>query len=171
MKSTKIQQLTRTALLLALCIASQYLIKNQYITGSIVNAILILATLVAGLYGGLAIAVLSPVFAFLTGLAPAVPPLIAIIALGNAIMVLSVHFFKGKKLPLGLVAGSICKAGFLFLATRYVLFTLFASMLKPKQVENITIMFSYPQIITAAIGSVLAFGVYMVLKKTLLKKA
>ena len=174
MKATKIQQLTRTALLLALCIATQYLIKDQYITGSVVNAILILTTLFVGLPWGLSIAVISPVFAMLAGVAPvmvAVPLLMVFVALGNAIMVLSVNFLKGKKLPVGLVLGTICKGGFLFLTSRYIILTFFAESLKGPQQDAIRLMFATPQFITAAIGSALAFSIYMILKNTLLKKS
>lgn len=56
--------LCRTALLLALCIASQFF-KNLsvYITGSVVNAVLLLATLSCGVWSGAALRVIAPLTA------------------------------------------------------------------------------------------------------------
>ena len=63
-KSVKI--LCRTAVLLALCIASQFL-KNLsvYLTGSIINAILVIATLSCGFWSGIAISLVTPVTSWL----------------------------------------------------------------------------------------------------------
>ena len=59
------KQLVQTALLLAICIASQYF-KNLsvYITGPIVNLTIILAVLSVGLWSGLLLSIIAPVTAF-----------------------------------------------------------------------------------------------------------
>lgn len=95
-----IRLLCRTALLLALCIASQFL-KNTsvYITGSIVNAILILATLSCGLLSGAVISVIAPLTSWwITGspLISALPLLLPCIMLGNLLLIAFVWVFSSK---------------------------------------------------------------------------
>lgn len=97
MKKMNVRLLCRTAILLALCIASQ-LFKNTsiYITGSIVNAILILATLSCGFLSGGIIALIAPFTAWLiTGNAAmsAIPLIPIAIAAGNLVLVLLIWFF------------------------------------------------------------------------------
>lgn len=92
-----IRILCRTALLLALCIASQFL-KNTsvYITGSIINAILIITVLSCGLLSGVILSVLTPLTSWLiTGspLMSAIPLLMPSIMLGNIILVVFVWLF------------------------------------------------------------------------------
>ncbi|MBE6928162.1 MAG: hypothetical protein E7467_06725 [Ruminococcaceae bacterium] len=98
--------LVRTALLLALCIASQFL-KNAspYITGSIVNTILILATLSCGLLSGCIISVIAPLTSWLITGSPimaAYPAIVPCIMIGNLILVVCVWLFASwlkKKMP------------------------------------------------------------------------
>lgn len=65
------KHLVQTALLLAICIASQYF-KNLsvYITGPIVNATIIIAVLSVGLFSGLLLSIIAPITAFFL---PALP--------------------------------------------------------------------------------------------------
>ena len=73
----KIRKLTYTGLLLALLICLQWAgsqiptpLVKQLITGTMVNCILAVTVLLVGKPSALAIALLSPVFAFLLGIAP-----------------------------------------------------------------------------------------------------
>ena len=68
------KQLVQTALLLAICIASQYF-KNLsvYITGPIVNLTIILAVLSVGLWSGLLLSIIAPVTAFFFTGSPIIP--------------------------------------------------------------------------------------------------
>lgn len=61
----KTRQITVTAIMLAICIASQFF-KNLsvYITGPIINAALILTVLYAGLACGIILSIITPVTAF-----------------------------------------------------------------------------------------------------------
>ena len=87
--STGLKTLCRTAIFLALLIAVQFVTRSmgQYVTGSLVNLVLIAAALMCGLWGGLAVAVLSPFCAFLIGIGPAFPQIVPAVALGNAVLV------------------------------------------------------------------------------------
>lgn len=89
--------LCRTALLLALCIASQFL-KNTsvYITGSIVNAILIISTLSCGFLSAAAISVIAPLTSWwITGspIMSAYPVIVPLVMISNLIIVACVWLF------------------------------------------------------------------------------
>ena len=59
----KIRFITETAVLLALLVSLQALTKpmGQWVTGSCVNAVLAVTVLVAGVYSGITVAIISPV--------------------------------------------------------------------------------------------------------------
>ena len=88
----RILWITRTAVMMALLIALQWATSGlgQFVTGSCVNAVQVVATLVGGLWSGVAVALLSPLCAFLLGIGPKLIQLIPAIALGNAVLVLLV---------------------------------------------------------------------------------
>ena len=70
-KQTLTKQIAITAIMLAICIASQFL-KNLsvYITGPIVNLCIILTVMTAGLVWGSVLAIITPVTAFLIAASP-----------------------------------------------------------------------------------------------------
>lgn len=92
----KIRWITETALLLALLIVLQAVTKGfgQFVTGSCVNGVLGIAVLLAGMGSGITIAVLSPVLAFLLGIAPQVVTVPAIMV-GNTVFVLLLRLITG----------------------------------------------------------------------------
>lgn len=170
------KQIARTGILLALCIVSQFF-KNLsvYLTGPIINAVLIIAVLSVGLSCGLLIAVITPVTAYLIAPSPiiaSIPPVMVMIMLGNCILVLCVWLFYTKfkfsgKLIAGLLTGSALKACFMTAAVTGILFSVFGEALKPQQIAMGKIMFSTTQLITALTGSLLAFLIWLPLKKFL----
>ena len=84
----KILWITETAVLLALLIVLQWVTKplGQFVTGSCVNAVLAVAALMVGLSSGLAVALVSPVCAYLLGIAPNLVAVPAIMV-GNTVFV------------------------------------------------------------------------------------
>jgi len=171
---TSTRQLTLTALLLALILGvQQFRLISQFITGPLVNAILIMAALLAGLAGGLSIAALSPVLAFLIAPSPvhqAVPQMIPLVVLGNAALVLCVWLGKKywpKAWPAGVAAGALLKPLVLFLGVRFVILPFFAAGQPERIIGALNTMFSSNQFITAAIGGALACIVYRALPKKL----
>ena len=93
----KIRWITETAVMLALLVSLQALTKpmGQLVTGSCVNAVLAVTVLVAGLYSGLTVAVISPILAYIWGIAPQILTVPAIMA-GNTVYVLILFFLAGK---------------------------------------------------------------------------
>lgn len=169
------KKLVQTALLLALCIVFQCLKGfSVFITGSLVNAVLVIATLSTGLYSGLIIAVIAPVAAFFLGATPVlnlIPWMIPVIMAGNSILVLFTWLFKDHHLIPGLLAGSVCKAVFLWLTVWYVILPLFGNNIpearRAVMIPAVKTTFSVTQLITALIGSTIAFAVWKPLQKYL----
>lgn len=177
------KQLVQTALLLAICIASQYF-KNLsvYITGPIVNTTIIIAVLAVGLWSGLLISIIAPVTAFFFTGSPimaAIPLMFPVIMAGNAILALSVWYFQDKqsfkwRLPVGLAIGSVLKATFMGIVVVLIILPIFGQNIaeklsKPEALSLVLagakVTFSITQLITALIGSALAYIVWIPLKK------
>jgi hypothetical protein len=166
------KQITTTAVLLAICIVSQFF-KNTsvYITGPIINACLIIAALGAGMACGIILSVITPVTSFLITGSPimsAIPAIIPCVMIGNIILVVAVSLIAKKiKGNAGLIAGSIVKALFMGVVIALVLIpSLLPEAMVPKMAVFQT-TFSVTQLITAAIGSVLAFVIWIPLKKVI----
>ena len=181
-KAALTKQIAISAILLAICIASQFLKSlSVYITGPIVNLCLILAVMMAGLMWGVILALITPVTAFIIAAAPvmtAVPGIIPLIMLGNVVLVVMVHFFvkpavKDAKIPvsvrsvIGAILSSVAKGAVMGLTISLWLLPTFipeASPLRDKM-PVFQKMFSITQLITALIGFVYFFIVWIPLKK------
>ena len=170
------KQITTTAILLAICIVSQFF-KNLsvYITGPIINACLILAVLSVGMVCAIILAVITPVTAFFISGSPimaAIPAILPCVMIGNVILVLGVGLIMKKVkgnggLIAGMAAGSVLKALFMGVFLSLILIpNLIPEAMVPKMgVFQMT--FSLTQLITAVIGSVYAFIIWIPLKKVM----
>ncbi len=160
----KTKQLVFTALLLAMCIVFQSLKGvSVYLTGSAVNALLVMATLAAGTSSGVMIALLTPVIAYFMGQTPIlqlVPIMVFVIMLGNLTLVLLVSRGRKEKLMAWLALGAILKAVVLWLLVWYGVLPLFGAAVPEKMVGVVKTSFSITQFITAAIGCVIAFVIH-----------
>jgi len=174
MKHTPAYILARTAVLLALVVGVQQLkTVSQFITGPVVNAILIIAVLSSGLFSGLAISVLSPVFALLINPMPImtiVPQMAVAIMLGHAVLALAVYVLKDTSLVIGLGVGALAKAGVLWAGVAYAVVPLFGQALSDNQRVMLTAMFSYNQLITAAAGGAIAYLAWLKLRKIIARR-
>ncbi len=175
----KVRWITETAVLLALLVCLQAVTKSfgQIVTGSCVNAVLAVAAMVAGMSSGLTIAVISPVLAYLLGIAPQLVTVPAIMA-GNAVFVVLLSAIAGKNKALGAQAAGWLLAAVAKFATLYVLVVkvicgiasaplLRSGTLKPPMLEKLPAMFALPQLITALIGGAIALAITPVLRKAL----
>lgn len=165
-----IRRVTRTAVLLALLISLQFITKplGQLVTGSCVNLVLGVSVLIGGVWCGAAVALLSPLFAFLLGVGPAFPQLVPMIAAGNTVFVLLLHFLRqdaALRRWLAVISGAVGK--FLTLYLLIVKLTLPLLGLPEKQTAMLTASFAWPQLLTALIGGVLAVLICPVLKKAI----
>ncbi|MDD4189210.1 MAG: ECF transporter S component [Eubacteriales bacterium] len=174
-KMSKTQFITRTAILLALTLVFQYLGRfvplgpnSNFVVGPLVNACLLVAGAMVGLGGAAIISVLAPLFAALTNTTATAPFVLLFspfIALGNFVFVLFFVLFrkKGKAAAiLGTGIGAVIK--FLILYGGVILMLGVKKMPAPAATA-LTFMFSWPQLVTAAIGAVIAFAVIGALER------
>lgn len=171
----KTKQITTTALLLALCIASQFL-KNTsvYITGPIINCILIIAAVFCGLLSGAILSIVTPLTSWLiTGspLMSAIPAIVPCIMAGNFLLVLMVWLFICKKsgnkdLLCGILAGSLIKSAFMGLTISLLILPLLgpSTALPAPALAAARITFSLTQLITALIGGAIALVIVPTLR-------
>ena len=168
----RILWVTETAVMLALLIVLQWATKplGQIVTGSCVNAVLVAAVLLGGLWCGLTVAVISPFCAFLLGIGPQLIAIIPAIALGNGVLVLVLHFVYGKTVwrrALAWLGAAVGKSAALYLVVVQLLCHVLP--LKQPQIDTFTAMFSAPQLVTALIGGGLVLLIMPALKKALNK--
>ena len=177
----KIRWITETAIMLALLVTLQALTKGfgQLVTGSFVNAVLAVSVLLGGLGCGVTVALVSPVLAYLLGIAPMILTVPAIMV-GNAVYVVLLHLIAGKRTGIlprviawivaaaakfaalyGIVVGLIC--GVLSESL------LAAGTMKAPMLKALPVTFSWPQLITALIGGAVALLIVPVLRKALHK--
>ena len=176
------KEIATTGILLAICIISQFFKNlNIFITGPIINACIVLAVILANVYCGLILSVLTPITAYIIAASPvmsAVPLLIPFIMLGNCVLALSVHFLMKKdfvKSPKGFVCiksmifGVICsaaKGAFMGLTISLWLLPTFIPVESPlrNKLPVFQTTFSLYQFITACIGFVYVFLVCAALR-------
>ena len=157
----KIRWITETAIMLALLITLQVLTKpmGQLVTG---------------------VALISPVLAYLLGIAPQILTVPAIMV-GNTVYVVALHFIAGKdsKKLLRQITAWLCAAAAKFAALYAIVVWLICGVLsqsllasgamKPPMLKLLPATFSWPQLFTALIGGAVALLIVPVLRKALRK--
>ncbi|MCX6789799.1 MAG: iron hydrogenase [Candidatus Gribaldobacteria bacterium] len=142
------------------------LLHSQLITGTIVNAVLFLATATLGWTPAIAIGALPSLVAAMAGTLPSpLIPMIPFIITGNIILVMTLKgteflsprkelgSFRASSFFLGAISASILKFLFLYATSA----TLFQFILPQKLAPQIAAMMSWPQLTTALLGGLLAF--------------
>ena len=183
----KVRTITETAVMLALLVAMQAVTKplGQLVTGSCVNAVLAITALLVGMRGGIAVALMSPVFAFLFGIAPNFITVLPIM-IGNTCFVILLRLIAGRnhkplwRQPVAVAAAACVKFAVLYLLVVKLICGVAADTLLGKKLGNIVVlappmlkllpsMFAWPQLFTALIGGGVALLITPVLRKALHK--
>ena len=186
----KILWITQTAVMLALLVTLQWVgsfipeqMTKQLITGTMVNCVLAVTVLLAGLGSGIAVALVSPVCAFVLGIAPNIVTVLPIMA-GNCCYVVLLHLIAGKARKLGWrqPAALIAAAGVKFAVLYLLVVELICGpaadallgrtlgdtvVLAPKMLTVLPTMFTWPQLITALTGGALALALLPLLRRAL----
>ena len=186
----KIRWITETAVMLALLICLQWVgsfipvqMTKQLVTGTCVNAVLAITVLFVGMSSGITVAVISPVCAFLFGIAPNFIT-VAPIMVGNVCFVVLLKLIVGKtfkpiwRQPLALAAAAVTKFGVLYILVVKVICGVASGSLLGKKLGDIVVlappmlkmlpaMFTWPQLITALIGGAVALLIVPALRKAL----
>ena len=188
----KLRTLTKTALLLAMLICLQWVgslipeqLTKQLVTGTLVNCVLAVTALLVGYSGAVTVALISPVCAFLLGIAPNFVTVLPIM-LGNVCFVVLLHLLAGKarkwswRQPVALVSAAGVKFAVLYLLVVKVICGVASGALLGKKLGSVVVlappmlkmlptMFAWPQLFTALIGGALALLIAPVLRKALHK--
>ena len=186
----KVRWITETAAMLALLICLQWLgsfvpeqLTKQLITGTLVNCVLAVTVLAVGMRGGIVVAVASPICAFLLNIAPNFVTVLPIM-LGNVSYVVLLRLMLRKdsktawKKPVAVTTAAAVKFGVLYVLVVEVICGLAAEwllgkkvgdvvVLAPKMLKMLPVMFTWPQLITAIVGGLLAMLILPVLRKAL----
>ena len=166
-----VQFISRTAIGIALVILAQLIGKllpagaviagplsvTQLVTGSLVNCVLFVFTAQVGILSGVIIGILSSILASLLGIGPAVAAVVPVVGCGNAILALVFGLVSGRRRELrtpAVILAAALKCAFLWVSVPAVLKAL--GSVAEKQITALSIMFSWPQGVTALIGGVLA---------------
>ena len=181
----KLLWITETAVMLALLVALQAFTKplGQLVTGSCVNAVLAITALLVGMSGGITVALISPVCAFLLGIAPNFVTVLPIM-LGNVCFVVLLRLIAGKshrplwRQPVALAVAAGVKFAVLYLLVVKVICGVASGALLGKKLGQIVVlappmlkmlptMFAWPQLFTALIGGAVALLIAPMLRKAL----
>jgi hypothetical protein len=157
--------LGRLAALMALGLLIPNLGMPQWLTGPLVNALLILTVLWLGVTQAILVGLVTPLAAALSGVLP-LPLLVMIpfIALSNAVFVSVFGSLRSTNRWTALVAGAVAKSALLFVAVT-VLVARPLSLIVAGQTQAVLVpaaianMMTWPQLLTALAGGSIAFGI------------
>jgi len=145
----KIYVLSQFIFLTGIAATAPLLGHQQAISGPIINAVLFL-----GVRGAILIALVPSLIALSVGLLPPIlAPMIPFIMTGNAILILAFSYLREKNYWLAIISASLMK--FLFLwGTSSVVIDL---LLKKEIASKVAMMMSWPQLLTALAGGLIAY--------------
>ncbi len=156
---------TKTAIfasLLMLAVGVPAFSHSQWITGPIVNATLFTSTFLLGPVAGILIALLPSLVALTSGLLPLpLAPMVPFIMVGNVLLVLLFHYLKSSNFVFKVVPASIVKFLFLWQVTEQIM----TRMLPDAVIANLSVMMTWPQLVTALIGGLITFALLKTLKR------
>jgi hypothetical protein len=133
----------------------------QAITGSLVNAVLFLTTILLGVKSAVVLAVFPSIIALAVGFLPVTTaPFIPFIITGNVILVIVFNKLKSNYWG-GVILASFSKFIFLFATSHFLAEVLFPS----KMAKMITAMMSFPQLATALTGGLIAYLIFILIQK------
>jgi len=158
---SKIEQKTAVFTgLLALSIFLPSIIHQQGITGPLINAILLVAAMVLSPSSALMIGLIPSVVALSRGLLPLpLAPMVPFIMLSNSVYVIVFSLLRKKSFAAAVVTASTAKFGLLYAVSQIILPTL----LSGKFLTKAGMMMSWPQLMTALAGGIIAWLVARVI--------
>jgi len=165
---TQVKKLTKFLLISGLAILVPFFVPFQWLTGPIVNALLIISLFVIGIRSAVFLSLVPSIIALSAGILPAIlAPMIPFIMLSNIIFVLMIEVlyksFDNKIIAywFSIFSASAVKFLFLFLSVN----TISGLLLKKELSSKVAEILSWPQFYTALLGGIIAFVVLKWLKK------
>lgn len=151
----KTNTLTRAAILLGIALVFQFVKMGQFVTGSGINAVLIVAASICGAPWAAAIGAITPFMAVILGVQPpALIPVVPFIIVGNIIYAVAFSLIKKYNKISGVIAAALLKFALLYFAVNF-----FVSVKPP-----IKAALSFPQLVTALMGGLIALVLIKILE-------
>ncbi len=145
-----------------------FFIHIQWITGPIVNAMLIIVLFIVGIRSALVLCLVPSLMALSGGLLPAVlAPAVPFIMIGNVIFVLLIDriYSMAKNENQGFIAGvavaSLTKFVFLYFSVNIIT----KLLIKQELVVKVAQMMSWSQLVSALAGGLLAWAILKKIKR------
>lgn len=162
------QEVVKFLSMASIAVLLPFFIHVQWLTGPIINAILILVLFLSGIRGALVVCMIPSMIALAGGLLPAIlSPVVPFIMVSNAILILTIDWFYNKSKSLakgywiGVLAGSGLKFLFLFFSVNFIS----RLLIKQELAIKVAQMMSWPQFATAFIGGMIAWIILRFLKR------
>ncbi len=155
-------KIAQFASLSTVAIGLPFFVHNQLITGSIINAMLILALMLLGIRSAVFLALFPSVVALSSGLLPALlAPIIPFIMISNILLIVTLDYaikvFTKERVGFvsGVIIGSFVKFLFLYLSVNIIA----ELLIKKEMIVKVAQIMSSMQFFTALAGGVIALGV------------
>lgn len=135
---------------------------QQFVTGPIVNATLFIAITFLKKDEAFFVAIIPSAIALGIGLLPAMlAPMLPFIMLSNILIMLVLNKIRDKNYIFAVLISSLAKFIFLFAISSLIL----GNFLKGEAAQKVLLMMSWPQLITAIVGGLLAWGIIKIIKR------
>ena len=145
-----------------------FFIHLQWVTGPIINAILVLTLFLVGIRSALVVCLIPSLMALSGGLLPAIlAPVVPFIMIGNVLFVLGIDWFyqssknENKGYWLGVLVGAGLKFIFLLASVKFI----GRLLLKQELAVKVAQIMSWPQFATAVAGGLIAWAILKWLKR------
>ena len=144
------------ALLFVLVSLTPLFLHTQWFTGPLVNAALIMAVILVGPMEAIILGLIPSSVALSSGLLPLpLAPMVPFIMMSNAVFVAIFAYMQPANYWLALGIASVLKFAFLSLTVSLLM----GNLLPGNLLAQVAVMMSWPQLVTALIGGVIAFGI------------
>jgi len=138
-------------------------VHNQFITGPIINATLFLGAVTVGVGPAILVGLVPSVVALSSGLLPLpLAPMVPFIMISNAILILVFNYARKIHFGAGAILASLAKYIFLY-GTSFLVVNLITQ--KTIAAKAAATMMTWPQLVTALAGAIIAFGILKLMKR------
>jgi riboflavin transporter len=166
--AVNITTLTSFVALSGIAVFLPFFIHLQWITGPIINGVLVITLFLVGIRSAMVLALAPSLMALSGGLLPAVlAPAVPFIMISNIIFVLTIDFIyqyfkdENKGFWLGVIIGAGLKFIFLILSVNFIA----KLLIKQELAVKVAQMMSWPQFATAVVGGLIAWAVLKWIKR------
>lgn len=138
---------------------------NQFLTGSIVNALLFISATIMGVEYAILLCLIPSLVSIYTGFLPFIlAPFIPFIMIGNILLVLVYSFLKQKGFWIGAIFASFVK--FIFIGVSGLIMT---NSILSGVTKNVVTIISWPQLATAISGACIAYLFLKIVRRDIIK--